>query len=187
MYMYIPNGVCMWWKPSFSYCFPLLFLPLLFPFVVGLETVLGTSQLICKHQTPTEDCRPSISCSLCKHTFGVQCHGLGCQGCALTKVKNPEKMGSGRGSPIGLEDKAPWTSRMFTFGGFTDSPHPHKQETRWFGHNTGYFFLSLVATSLLSRKFWGKGRCEQNSESGKILENPRPGYNDRCSKLAYFI
>ena len=32
------------------------------------------------------------------------------------------KMGSGPGSPFGLEDKAPWTSWMFNFGGFTDSP-----------------------------------------------------------------
>ena len=32
-------------------------------------------------------------------------------------------MGSGPGSPFGLEDKASW---MFTFGGFTDSPHAHK-------------------------------------------------------------
>ena len=31
---------------------------------------------------------------------------------------------------VGLEDKAPRNSWMFNFGGFTDSPHPHKQETR---------------------------------------------------------
>ena len=36
------------------------------------------------------------------------------------------KLGSGPGSPFGLEDKAPW---VFNSGGFTDSPHPHKQET----------------------------------------------------------
>ena len=34
-------------------------------------------------------------------------------------------MGSGPGSPFSLED-----SWMFNSGGFTDSPHPHKQETR---------------------------------------------------------
>ena len=72
------------------------------------------------------------------------------------------KMGCGPGSPVGVEDKAPWTSWMFNFWGqFTYSPYPHKQET---GHNTGYFFLSWVATSLLSRKFWGKGRFVKNQE-----------------------
>ena len=43
-------------------------------------------------------------------------------------------MGRSPGSPFGLEDKAPppppRTSWMFNFGGFTDSPHPDKQETR---------------------------------------------------------
>ena len=38
-----------------------------------------------------------------------------------------------------------------------------------FGHNTGYFFLSLVAISLLSRKLLGKGRFLQNPE---IRKNP---------------
>ena len=42
------------------------------------------------------------------------------------KSKNPEKWVAG----LGLEDNAPWTSWMFNSGGFTDSPHPHKQETR---------------------------------------------------------
>ena len=117
------------------------------------------------------------------------------------------KMGSRPGSPFGHEDKAPWTSLIFHFGGFTDSPHPHKQQTRgldtiqaqaWYlteateaiasvapglclgalskvpteiykflievpfakvsGLQATSFFLSLVATSLLSRTFWGKGR-----------------------------
>ena len=40
-------------------------------------------------------------------------------------------------SPFGLKDNAPWTSWMFSFGGFTHFQHSHKQ---------GYFFLSLVAT-----------------------------------------
>ena len=39
-------------------------------------------------------------------------------------------MRSGPGSTFDLEDKAPWTSWMFNSGGFTDSPNPHKQETR---------------------------------------------------------
>ena len=39
-------------------------------------------------------------------------------------------MGSGPGSPFGLlEDKAPEPPGCLIFGGFTDSPHPHKQET----------------------------------------------------------
>ena len=46
----------------------------------------------------------------------------------ITKLKNGQAWVSL--SPVGLEDKAPWTSRMLNFGGFTDSPHPHKQETR---------------------------------------------------------
>ena len=47
--------------------------------------------------------------------------------------------------------KPPWTSWMFNFGGFTDSPHLHKQETR--GLDTiQATSLSLVATSLLSKK-----------------------------------
>ena len=89
-------------------------------------------------------------------------------------TKNPQwKMGSGPGSPFALEDKAPWTSWMFNFGGFTDSPHPHKQDTR--GLDT------IKATSffpwwiLLSRTFWGKGRfIKKIPKSGKILGNHRP-------------
>ena len=46
-------------------------------------------------------------------------------GCNLTKVKIL-KIGSAPGSPFDLEDKAPWTSWMFNFGGWTDSPHPNK-------------------------------------------------------------
>ena len=67
------------------------------------------------------------------------------------------KMGSGPGSPFGLEDKAPWTSWMFIFGGFTDSPHPQKQETRGLD--------AIQATSLLS---------------GKILSNHRLDSSDGC-------
>ena len=37
------------------------------------------------------------------------------------------------GSLLSLEAKAPWTSWVFNFGGFTDSLHPHKQETRSLG------------------------------------------------------
>ena len=48
------------------------------------------------------------------------------------KQKKSWKLGSGPGSPFGLEDKAPWISWMFNFGGFTDSPHPRNQDTRSF-------------------------------------------------------
>ena len=60
------------------------------------------------------------------------------------KSKKSWKMGSGPGSP--------W---MFNF---RDSPHPHKQETRGLDTIQTTFFLFLLATTLLSRKFWGKGR-----------------------------
>ena len=70
------------------------------------------------------------------------------QGCEKTW-----KMDSGPGSPFGLEDKAPWTCWMFNLRGFTNSPNPHKQETRGLDTiQTTSFFLSLVASSLLSRK-----------------------------------
>ena len=72
---------------------------------------------------------------------------------------------------------------------FTDSPHPHKQETRGLDTTQGYFFHSLVATSLLfieinvlllvlvvlSRTFWGKGTfVKKILKSGKIQRNRRP-------------
>ena len=84
-------------------------------------------------------------------------------------------MGTGPGSPFGLEDKAPWISWMFNFGGFTDSPHPHRQETR--GLDTIQFSIRggycTFVISLLSRKFWAKGRLVKT----KILKNNRPGAN----------
>ena len=59
-------------------------------------------------------------------------------------------MGSRPGSPFGQEDKAAW---MFNLGGFTDSPHPHKQQTRClYTIQATSFFPSLVATSLLFKK-----------------------------------
>ena len=72
-------------------------------------------------------------------------------------------MGSSPGSPFGLEDKAPEPLGCFEifedFWGFIDSPHSHKQETRCLDTiHSCYFFLSLVATSLISRKIVGKGR-----------------------------
>ena len=62
-------------------------------------------------------------------------------------------MGSGPGSPFGLEDKAPPEPPGCLILEDLQTPHiPYKRETKRFEHNTGYFFLSLVATSLLSRK-----------------------------------
>ena len=49
-----------------------------------------------------------------------------------------------------------WSRRqiswMFNFGGFTDSPHPHKQKNRGLDTIQATSFFSLVAISLLSRK-----------------------------------
>ena len=70
---------------------------------------------------------------------------------------------SGPGSPFGQEDKAPWTSCMFNFRGFTDSPHPHQQETTALDTIQLTSFFPLVATFLLSRQFWGKGRFVKKS------------------------
>ena len=110
------------------------------------------------------------------------------------------KMGSGPGSPFRLADKAPWTSWMFNFGGFTDSPHPHKQETRG--------LITIQATSFFpwwlrlffqenfeakwdfekSKALWnvlhiwnGSRPCSifymlVNPNYPKILQNPPPGF-----------
>ena len=51
------------------------------------------------------------------------------QGVWFDKSNKSWKMGSGPGSLFGLEDKASWMILFFIFGGFADSPHPHKQET----------------------------------------------------------
>ena len=70
-------------------------------------------------------------------------------------------IGSGPGPPFGLEDKAPWTSRMFNFRGFTDSPHAHQQETRSLD--------TIQVTSFRSKRFWGKEKKIKNPE---IRKNP---------------
>ena len=59
-------------------------------------------------------------------------------------------MGSRPGSPFGLENKC------LIFGGFTDSPHPHKQETRGFD-------TAIQATSFLG----GYGRFDKKPEIRK--------------------
>ena len=123
------------------------------------------------------------------------------QGCDLTKVTwKIMIMGSGPGSAFGLEDKAPWTSWMFNFGGFTVLPYTdvcvalHTQcfpsvcektsqatsqdlQTLHIPTNKKLEvckqcrLLSLMATSLLSWNVWGKGRFVRNPE---ILRNHRP-------------
>ena len=67
-------------------------------------------------------------------------------------------MGSRPGSPFALEDKASW---MFNFWGFTDSPHPHKRETR--GRDT------IQATSFFP--WWLLLLFQDNSEAKGDLQN----------------
>ena len=92
-----------------------------------------------------------------KHLFEIFLSEVMITGVWFDKIKIIcKKMSSGPGSPFGLQHKAPWTSRMFNFWRiYTLSTSPQTRNSR-FGHNTGYFFLSLVATSLLSRIFWAK-------------------------------
>ena len=59
----------------------------------------------------------------------------------LTELKNPEKWVAGLGLPLVWRTKPSEPPGCLIFGGFTDCPHPHKQETRG------------MAISLLSRKF----------------------------------
>ena len=66
-------------------------------------------------------------------------------------------------SPFSLDDKG-------GFGGFTDSPHPYKQETRG--------LVTIRATSFfpwwLLLFFQEKFEAKQILKSGKILRNHRP-------------
>ena len=62
-------------------------------------------------------------------------------------------MGSGPGSPFGLEDKAPLNLLDVSFWRLYRLSTSLQTRNERFEHNTGYFLLSLVATSLLSRKF----------------------------------
>ena len=65
-------------------------------------------------------------CNIITHKY--MCIYVHMSGVWFDNSKKSWKMDSGPGSPFGQEDKAPWTSWMFNFGGFTDSPH--LQETR---------------------------------------------------------
>ena len=71
----------------------------------------------------------------------------------FTKVENPAKWAAGLGLPLSLEDKAPWTSWMFNLQTL-HIPTNKKLEVTLY---------TLQATSLLSRKYLGKGRFFLNS------------------------
>ena len=102
-------------------------------------------------------------------------------------------MGSRPGSPYGLEDKAPWTSLMFNCGGFTDSSHPHEQETRGLDIIQATSFFPWWLLLIISITFWKKREiCIK--ESPEIRKNPektqawfknqlsiyREGYEIKC-------
>ena len=70
---------------------------------------------------------------------------------------------------------------MFNFREFTDKPHPHKQETRGLDTIQGYFSLSLVATSLLSRDIFRQSEiCEEK-------KNPETRKNREYTYLLVFL
>ena len=98
-------------------------------------------------------------------------------------------MGSGPGSPFGLEDKAHWTFWMFNFGGFTDSPHPHKQETRGLDRILATSFFPWWLLLFFQESF--QGICivvkKKILKSGKIPEKSQAWfYNDKPSAPAKF-
>ena len=84
--------------------------------------------------------------------------------------KKSWRMGIGPECPFGLEDKAPWTSWMFNFGGFTDSPHPRKQETRGLDPVQATSFFPWWLLLFYQEMFWGKGRFVKNPEIRKNYE-----------------
>ena len=96
--------------------------------------------------------------------------------------KESWKMGSWPWSPFGLEDKAPWISWMFHFGGLSTYWQTRNER---FGHNTGYFFLSSVATSL---RFWGKGRyVKRNPQIRKNNEKSQAVLNKLIGKMRLWL
>ena len=62
-------------------------------------------------------------------------------------VQKPQQLEAGLDLPLVYRTQPPGCLILEDL----QTPHPH-QKMR-FGHNTGYFFLSLVAISLLSRHF----------------------------------
>ena len=81
--------------------------------------------------------------------------------------KKSWRMGIGPECPFDLEDKAPWTSWMFNFGGFTDSPHPRKQETRGLDTIQATSFVTWWLLLFYQEMFWDKGRFVKNPEIRK--------------------
>ena len=64
-------------------------------------------------------------------------------------------MGSRPGCPFGLEDKAPWTSWMFNFWGFTDSPHPPQTRGLDTIQATSFFPCNnITKKTLIHRMCW---------------------------------
>ena len=84
-------------------------------------------------------------------------------------------MGSGPTckSPFGLDDKAPEPPGCWILEDLQTLHIPTNKKVQvWTQYR---LFLSLVATSLLSRKYYGKGRFRKNIlKSGKILRNHSP-------------
>ena len=80
------------------------------------------------------------------------------------------------GLPLVYRTKPPWTSWMFTdFRGFTDSPHPHKQENRGLDQIQATSFFPWWLLLFFRQQFWGKERfVKKIRKSGKILRNYKP-------------
>ena len=85
------------------------------------------------------------------------------------KSKKSWTMGTGLGNPLVWRTKPPEPPGCLNL---EDLQTLHIPTNYWFGHNTGYFFLSLVATSVLSRKFWGT-REIYNEKNLEIRKNPK--------------
>ena len=96
------------------------------------------------------------------------------------KSINSWKMGSRPGSPFGLEGKAPWTSWMFNYGGFTDSPHPHKQETGGLDTIQATSLFSWWLILLFQEHFEEKGDLYKILKSGNMLRNHTPVSQVSC-------
>ena len=63
---------------------------------------------------------------------------------------------------------------LYNFGGFTDSPHPHKQETRGLYTIQATSFFPWWQLLLFQENFEAKEHFYKILKSGKILRNRRP-------------
>ena len=101
-----------------------------------------------------------------------------CQRCDLTKViQKSWKMGSGPGSPFGLEDKAPWTSWMFNLGRiYRLSTSPQTRNLR-FGHILGGCFSSfkkILRQSKICNKSWHQEKSQAwNTQDLQLYSHPK--------------